>query len=79
MFVDKYKYGYIKVYQKWANMSTNIIIWTDIRKYKYEYNHSKKYTYILYIYIKAIKVWQLMHTCGKKIRLIGLVYNNLKM
>ena len=36
-FLDEYKYKYIRVYQKWANMNTNMIIWTDIRKNQYEF------------------------------------------
>ena len=27
---DIYKYKYIQVYQKWADMNMNTIIWTDI-------------------------------------------------
>ena len=34
-FSDKYEHKYIWVYQKWANMNTNTIIWTDICKYEY--------------------------------------------
>ena len=42
-FLDEYKYEYIRVYQKWANMNTNAIIRTDIceYEYKYEYYHTK--------------------------------------
>ena len=34
IFMDKY--GYIQVYQKWANMNTNTFIQTDIWKYEYQ-------------------------------------------
>ena len=35
-FLEGYKYEYILVYQKWANMNTNTIILTDICKYEYK-------------------------------------------
>ena len=57
-FVDKYKYKYIQVYQKWANMNTNTIIWTDIceYEYKYEYYHTQlKYTYLCLWILKLYK------------------------
>ena len=35
-FLDKYKHEYVKVYQSWANMNTNMIILTDIDEYEYK-------------------------------------------
>ena len=62
-FLDKYKY--IWAYQKWANSNTNTIIGTDSCKYEYnyEYHRTKKN---VFIDMKAIKVWQLMHICAIK-------------
>ena len=37
--LDKYKYKYIWVYQKWANMNTNNIVRTDICKDEYEHKY----------------------------------------
>ena len=48
-FLDEYKYKYIWAYQKWANMNTNTIIWTDICEYKYKYYQKNKYIY-RYVY-----------------------------
>ena len=31
-FLEKYQYEYFWVYQNWANMITNTVIWTDIFK-----------------------------------------------
>ena len=44
-FLDKNKYKYIHACQKWANMSRNTIIRTDICKYKY-YHTQKIYMFM---------------------------------
>ena len=50
--VDEYKYKYIWVDQKWANMNKNMIIQADTCKYKYkqEYYHSQKLNKNIYVY-----------------------------
>ena len=67
-FLDKYEYKYIWVYQKWANMKTNMIIWTDIceYKYKYKYNYTQNQKNIIDMFMdmKAIKVCKLVDICA---------------
>ena len=68
-FLDEYKYEYVRDYQKWANMNTNMIIWTDIckNKYKYEYYRTKqKLRFYRYESYKSMTMNALM--CKKKIQ-----------
>ena len=43
-FFYHYKYKFIGIYQKWENMNTTMIIWTNIckSKYKFYYTYRKK-------------------------------------
>ena len=56
-------------------MNTNTIIWTDIRKYKY--NHTQKNIF-MFMDIKAIRLCKLIHICAMIYNLWWLVYNKKK-
>ena len=38
-FFRQIQIKYIRFHQKWVNMNTNMIIWSDIRKYEYKYKY----------------------------------------
>ena len=72
-FLNEYKYEYIRNYQKWANMNTNMIIWTDICEYEYKYEYyrtKQKLRFYRYESYKSRTMNALM--CKKKYKIFVL-------
>ena len=67
-FLDEYEYEYIRAYQKWANINTDMIIWTDICEHEHEceYYHIKNKKINRYIYgYKSYTSMQIIAHCAQ--------------